>query len=304
MRQSFGPACRPFILLVLLVLLSTAACPPEATSQPAGLPSPGRSLLEGLPADLRSHQRLCLDLEALQAGYGSLIRRVVRLSPDRLALVMADGRLIPYDDGRVKTPEEKLACPDLEDMLAEPYPLGPPTLRQLGQDPGRIRVEAFFQSVYGSTPAEVQAHLVAVPFLGGSVRFQEQNGAAAALARVGDRLHRLLAQRPSLRAAILPVQGTYNHRPIAGTHRLSPHAWGIAIDLRRGSYWRWGGLLDPPALLALRSAYPQEIVAAFEAEGFIWGGKWWHYDTMHFEYRPELLAKARLAARATPPLGR
>ena len=27
----------------------------------------------------------------------------------------------------------------------------------------------------------------------------------------------------------------------------------------------------------------------FERHGFIWGGKWHHYDTMHFEYRPELL---------------
>ena len=25
----------------------------------------------------------------------------------------------------------------------------------------------------------------------------------------------------------------------------------------------------------------------FERHGFIWGGKWYHYDTMHFEYRPE-----------------
>jgi hypothetical protein len=34
---------------------------------------------------------------------------------------------------------------------------------------------------------------------------------------------------------------------------------------------------------------PLEIVAIFERHGFIWGGKWSHYDTMHFEYRPELL---------------
>src|SRR5690242_16362928 len=27
----------------------------------------------------------------------------------------------------------------------------------------------------------------------------------------------------------------------------------------------------------------------FEQHGFIWGGRWAHYDTMHFEYRPELL---------------
>ena len=38
---------------------------------------------------------------------------------------------------------------------------------------------------------------------------------------------------------------------------------------------------------------PLELVAAFERHGFVWGGKWWHYDTMHFEYRPELLAYAR-----------
>ena len=38
-----------------------------------------------------------------------------------------------------------------------------------------------------------------------------------------------------------------------------------------------------------KNRYPQAIVDAFEAEGFIWGGRWYHYDTMHFEYRPELL---------------
>nr|WP_310556777.1 M15 family metallopeptidase [Flavobacterium sp.] len=34
---------------------------------------------------------------------------------------------------------------------------------------------------------------------------------------------------------------------------------------------------------------PQKIVAIFEKYGFIWGGNWTHYDTMHFEYRPELI---------------
>ncbi|WP_228384801.1 M15 family metallopeptidase [Campylobacter pinnipediorum] len=27
----------------------------------------------------------------------------------------------------------------------------------------------------------------------------------------------------------------------------------------------------------------------FEKNGFIWGGRWKHFDTMHFEYRPEFL---------------
>jgi len=25
----------------------------------------------------------------------------------------------------------------------------------------------------------------------------------------------------------------------------------------------------------------------------VWGGKWYHYDTMHFEYRPEILMNAK-----------
>ncbi len=41
--------------------------------------------------------------------------------------------------------------------------------------------------------------------------------------------------------------------------------------------------------------YPNEIpwpiILIFEKYGFIWGGKWHHFDTMHFEYRPELFSK-------------
>lgn len=34
---------------------------------------------------------------------------------------------------------------------------------------------------------------------------------------------------------------------------------------------------------------PEEVVNVFENHGFIWGGKWRNYDTIHFEYRPELI---------------
>jgi len=46
-----------------------------------------------------------------------------------------------------------------------------------------------------------------------------------------------------------------------------------------------GGKLD----LSYKNKIPQGIIDIFEKHGFIWGGKWYHYDTMHFEYRPELL---------------
>lgn len=40
---------------------------------------------------------------------------------------------------------------------------------------------------------------------------------------------------------------------------------------------------------------PMQIVDAFERHGFTWGGRWNHYDTMHFEYRQELVAIAKEA---------
>ena len=42
---------------------------------------------------------------------------------------------------------------------------------------------------------------------------------------------------------------------------------------------------------------PQAVIDAFEAEGFIWGGKWYHFDTIHFEYRPEIVRLNRQLKR-------
>jgi hypothetical protein len=67
------------------------------------------------------------------------------------------------------------------------------------------------------------------------------------------------------------------------------HAWGAAIDINtaQGDYWR--GHRSGTGDTGYRNRIPIEIVEIFERHGFIWGGKWSHYDTMHFEYRPELL---------------
>ena len=57
---------------------------------------------------------------------------------------------------------------------------------------------------------------------------------------------------------------------------------------RHADYWRWSKP-DKTGRYRYRNRVPLEIVELFERHGFIWGGKWYHYDTMHFEYRPELL---------------
>lgn len=259
---------------------------------PAHLPA----MLAKLPEPLRQNEAIQNDLKALLTTYAPAIKGLEAVAANKVYVIMQDGQKLVYDDGRVKSFEEKLRQPDLKDMLSQIYKPGKPTSGAApDHDPGRIRVEAFFNAVYGATAGQVQANLVPVNFAGVRVSFNSKNGAAAALARVGEKLSQLLAKDPGLRSYLFPLGGCYNRRQIAGTDRFSPHSWGIAIDLHKGKYWRWGKNLGPTEVLALQTGYPWEIVGAFEEQGFIWGGKWYHYDTMHFEYRPELLAKARLA---------
>ena len=74
----------------------------------------------------------------------------------------------------------------------------------------------------------------------------------------------------------------------------SAHGFGIAIDIAAAHSHYW--LRTKPGAVAIsliKMRFPGEIVCIFEAHGFIWGGKWYHYDTMHFEYRHELVGAAK-----------
>ena len=198
-----------------------------------------------------------------------------------------------WDDGREdKTFQQRLDKPDLEDTLSIRYPVGRPfEPPAVDDDPGRIRLDALFRAVYGSTRKEVRANLVDVSWMpehtkGKSLRFNRRAGAAAALRRVSADLEKLPER---FHDYVTVTAGTFYWRKIHGTERLSAHSWGIAIDINveYTDYWRWAVKREPT--LPYRNRIPLEIVDVFERHGFIWGGKWHHYDTMHFEYRPELL---------------
>jgi hypothetical protein len=87
-------------------------------------------------------------------------------------------------------------------------------------------------------------------------------------------------------------------RDIAETVSRSYHAYGLAIDIiprsygGREAYWLWTTNHRPDwwnVPYSQRYHPPQAVIAAFERYGFIWGGHWPIYDTIHFEYRPEIL---------------
>ena len=216
-------------------------------------------------------------------------------------LVMSDGSTITYDDGRKKSFIELLDDADPEDMFAFNYDLNSWIPGKM-QDAGRSRCEELFKKMYGNSDAAVRRNLVPVrwPFgqatNGGgvnknikTVKFTKINGANKQLEKVvaelekHPELHKYLAQ-----------SGAFYWRPVRGAKRLSAHSYGMTIDIgvKFSDYWRTQAR-DENATVAYRNKYPHEIVEIFEKYGFIWGGRWYHYDTMHFEYRPEILLHAR-----------
>jgi hypothetical protein len=256
---------------------------------------------------------LCLDATRAQTHaqerYGAApgaikedLDRLVRAYPDKIAshdstfLILRNGTRFPISDGRTdKTFRELLESADIDDMFYARYPAiaGPdaaPKQPGVNSDPGRVRFAPLFAAMYGDCNKNAVArNLRTVKWLpkhgGGSVKVTTVNGVADALERVSRELDELPGD---LTKFLVPAAGTYSCRTVAGSRAISMHAYGAAIDIntKHADYWRWAGDRNAPRW---RNRIPVAIVRVFEKHDFIWGGAWYHYDTMHFEYRPELL---------------
>lgn len=212
-------------------------------------------------------------------------------------VLVPDGGPIPLAPARGLEGAALLEGATIGDMFAQRYPLTFDLDARLAPwfDPGRARNDAFFRALYGDSAAEVERDLVTVAYPGGAgaqFRVTVRHCVAAQLAAA---LAEIAALEPAPDAWFRDVGGSFNWRVIAGTDRLSAHSFGAAIDLNAGlgGYWRWAGVPEGAAG-RFETTMPPAVVAAFERRGFIWGGKWHHYDGMHFEYRPELIVFARL----------
>jgi len=215
-------------------------------------------------------------------------------------LLWVDGTKMLYDkEVKAKDFEDLLDISDLKRQMSIPYPLGilsdPPTLNQ---DPGRLRHEPFFEKMYGNSESSVNKQLVKVFWAPANkyVTFSYVNEANKALFAVGQDI----IQGADLIDYVRKPLGTFNWRTIQGTTRKSSHSFGIAIDFQLPKqihgYWLWQCKSDQLCqypIQALKDSKLQRIVSIFERYGFIWGGKWYHYDTIHFEYRPELIDCSR-----------
>jgi hypothetical protein len=226
--------------------------------------------------------------QCLVEGYPQLVQ-----SANEQNVVLKNGTTFSYRTSSAKTTwDDKINNSDLETQLSQTYDSGgidtaPPYLF----DPGRLRYQPFFQALYGKDKKEIEQNLVSIdwPTLKGKTKLRVNKNLQVAqkLFQVGQEIAKL----PKSDRIWAEGACTYEYRVIKDTDRLSMHSFGIAIDLAptKTQYWK-GEATAETAKIGYKNTMPLSIVRIFEKHGFIWGGRWYHYDTMHFEYRPELLA--------------
>ncbi|MCI0500155.1 MAG: M15 family metallopeptidase [Epsilonproteobacteria bacterium] len=230
--------------------------------------------------------------QCYKEGYGDLIK-----SADEASIVLNNEAILPYrTDSKKNTWDEKIDNSDLAMQLSQRYKIGqidtnPPYLF----DPGRLRYQPFFEALYGKTKKEIEKNLVQIdwPTSKGvvSISVNKIGGVDKKLYLIGQEIAKL----PPTERIWGDNPSTYYFRTIKDTNRLSMHSFGIAIDISpsKTQYWK-NEAKDEMSKITYKNSVPLSIVQIFEKYGFIWGGRWYHYDTMHFEYRPELLAPSCL----------
>ena len=203
-------------------------------------------------------------------------------------LYFSDGSTLVYDDFKIKNSADLLNNPDIEDQFRFNY------FDNNNSDAGRFRNEAFFKKIYGISKIQVEKNLKTIVWCPKLVNQKIRITTVNNFDMIVQKLSAELDSHPELKKYISNIGGTYNWRNIAGTNRLSCHSFGMTIDInvQYSDYWQWQcNGIDEAKKVSYINRIPAALVQIFEKHGFIWGGKWIHFDTMHFEYRPEFFVK-------------
>ncbi len=251
------------------------------------------------------------ELHALAAAYPDRVSEVSQQDGDWAALV--NGRWFFWAHGRILPGDQRADWEKYARFRFYSYPPGdlPPLpvldaettarLRKVLAD-SRVRPprrsEAFLEQLYDAAGrAATERRMTSVDFLGFSVTVHER--IAAPLAAAAQEIQQAAKKDPQVAAFLKGLNAVdgFNYRDVAGTLSRSYHSYGLAVDFiprsygGKAAYWRWvpNGTSDWWTIPHdHRWMMPMAVVAAFERQGFVWGGKWLFFDMMHFEYRPEI----------------
>ena len=148
-----------------------------------------------------------------------------------------------------------------------------------------------------ATRAETERQLVSVKFLGKTTRVHKAIKQKLALI---EKDIKTSAETDSTVQKWITTLGSmegFGWRNIANTQSRSYHSYGLAVDLLpkslggKQTYWLWtSNSRSDWWNVSYNERYhpPETVIKIFESYGFVWGGKWVMFDTMHFEYRPEV----------------
>jgi hypothetical protein len=259
------------------------------------------------------------EIKALAAAFPDRISNATPRDGDWTLSV--DDRLFFWAHGRLLPQSERGDWEKYAGYRFYRYALGelPPLPNLDGESAARLRElleasrarpprrsEVFLESLFrAGSRAETLKRIVRVDFLGFSVQVHERIAEALRdVARECEALRSSNLRIAAFFSGLAEIDG-FNYRDVAGTLSRSYHSYGLALDLipknyaGKIPYWRWVMERDDrwwATPYERRWSVPQQVVAAFERHGFVWGGKWLFFDTMHFEYRPEILLLARPTA--------
>ena len=239
-----------------------------------------------------------VEVVALLEAYESFIGEVAQLDND--VGFLFGNTWIYFRDGRMLT-KESIKHQDRYKSIFYDYTLGRVT-KLPEYEELTLRSPDFLNHLFGTNEIKLRERCDWVPFLNHNAYMN--NFCERALRNVEVEILKAAKNDQEVQDFIENLQTIYSfqQRKIRGTENTSLHSYGLALDLIPTSYnrkhanWRWStAFVDEWQLIPLEKRWspPQVVIDAFEKNGFVWGGKWVHFDAVHFEYTPEIILLAQ-----------
>jgi hypothetical protein len=242
------------------------------------------------------------DLSALYDGYKDEIVKLVYFIKDGkfdAVIFLNTGNHFYFCNGKL-LPENEIINEEKYNPYFYVYKKGKYKINKEKMDfPKPIQYDFLF-NIYGMNDMEISNNLARAGILGFAVSLNNKNNAMKSLIEINDEILKLAFRSPTIKKWVDGIDRieTYSDRMLANEKRYSLHYFGIAVDIisreKKENYWFWSKDLRDDwwnVPKKQRAFVPQKVIDIFEDHGFVWGGKWYYFDNMHFEYRPELIKR-------------
>jgi len=248
-------------------------------------------------------------VKALFEAYPQQISKVEFRDGD-WAVLMRD-KWYYYAEGRLLQEEQRENWENYRSVQFYRYPAELPPLVERGpEETARLsnfrtrnsqittRRASFFEDLWeAGTREESNAKTKTIRFLGRSTKVHSY--IVDVLALVETRIQAAAKTDPQVQTWLNTVTTEgWSWRNVAESQSRSFHSYGVAVDLLprslagKQTYWLWSAdWREDWWNIPYNQRYhpPDTVIKIFENYGFVWGGKWFMFDTMHFEYRPEVM---------------